>query len=649
MVGYLSETAFVGKLSFDIIMWIVILLITFYCIRRYPTDYDTNYRKRNRIILGSLCFLAALGFLFWGFMLPEDFAIRNYFLSTFGTYTPNETMIQLGMSPTVSPRAVGVTPVFALPTYEQWLILQKINSFAVTFALGIIFFFFKKSSTRALAKVRKVCGYIFLIFLVPAALNIHLYFDLEEFIVTIPICIITWLLLRTYLKDFVEPTLPVESVQHGDNKDFAPIIPELKTEIQQDEKLFSNKIRSVLLKNIIKYSTISMKDFKYSHKTHIRLLTTSLFLSIILSSAFLSIYQYYRERCEGYEYNSTYDLWISRKSYWKMQEYAHVDYKLGEPIFEDCSLYFNRYWYDNGIYKGQPQYCRLLSYKIIEDSAQYISTQMKRLEDDGYEYYGTITMDKHNSSHLQLVFYDGINHHFKYMHDGVLREAHQWCRKHVLEVRRGKAYEFIAYVPDFKIYDNDVENTYLLDDPAHLWNLKTWLHLAWSFIILSCVLIIYLFVLFIKTTKQTQNTRAKNLLMYLFASLFIEYLIYVLLLLTPTSFRDYYGLEVSLIFITYLLIFRLPLMIYTFNISKTEENVYYLFPQWLINFLNRYTSSEASIRAMLVFIIFPLFYLCTLPCGIFVLVYLIPAVIIYLLVFFIVWIIKGTTQEINKN
>ena len=49
MVGYLSETAFVGKLSFDIIMWIVILLISFYCIRRYPTDYYTNYRKRNRM------------------------------------------------------------------------------------------------------------------------------------------------------------------------------------------------------------------------------------------------------------------------------------------------------------------------------------------------------------------------------------------------------------------------------------------------------------------------------------------------------------------------------------------------------------------------------------------------------------------------
>lgn len=322
MVGYLSETAFVGKLFFDIIMWIVILLITFYCIRRNPTDYDTNYRKRNRMIIGSLCFLAAMGFLFWGFMLPEDFAIRNYFLSTFGTYTPNETMIQLGMSPTISPRAVGVTPIFALPTYEQWLILQKINSFAVTFALGIIFFFFKKSSTRTLAKIRKVCGYIFLIFLVPAALNIHLYFDLEEFIVTIPICIITWLLLRTYRKDFVEPTLPVESVQHRDNKDFAPLTPKLKvTNTMNNEPVYSvrkfnihkfvNAIKGwfvfVVTKTHLLFSRIkiqrkregsyksSFKNKKWKKITKIVLFSTlliSLTIGIILST--IAIFNYYK-------------------------------------------------------------------------------------------------------------------------------------------------------------------------------------------------------------------------------------------------------------------------------------------------------------------------------------------------------------------
>lgn len=647
MVGYLSETAFTGKLFFDIIMWIVILLITFYCIRRNPTDYDTNYRKRHRTILGVLCFISAAGLLFLDFVLPENFAIRNYFLSTFGTCTPNETMIQLGMSPTVSPRAAGVTPVFALPTYEQWLILQKINSFSLTFALGVIFFFFKKTSTRILAKVRKVCGYIFLILLVPAALNIHLYFDFEEFIVTIPICVITWLLLKTYRKDFVEPMLFVESVQHGDNKDFAPIAPEINTKNTLEDKGSSSTRKATsLFVNIVKSPTKIINSFKTSYKARISLLTISLCLSIILSVVFVSIYQYSKNQSERYEYNSTYDLWTLKHDGWEMQRYAHVDYKLGEPILEDCSLYFERYWYYEGYYQGQPQRCRLLSYKILEDSAQYISTQIKRLENEGYEFYGTITIDKkNNSSHHQLVFYDGISHHFRYKHDGVLRTAHQWCRKHILEVRRGKAYEFIAYVPDFKIYDNGVEDTYLLDDPALLWNLKTWLYLAWPFIILSCVLIICLFVLFIKNTTQIQNSRAKNLLKYLLTSLLIEYLICIPLAFTSTSFSDYYSFEISLIFIIYMLIFRLPLMIYTFNKSKTEENIYYLLPPWLMNFLNRYTSSEASIRAMLVFIIFPLFYLCTLPCGIFVLAYLIPTVIIYMLVFFIVWVIKGTTQN----
>lgn len=639
MLGYLSESTFIWKLMYDIIMWIVILSIVFYCINRNPTDYDTYYRKRYRTIMGVLCVLGAIGTLFINL---ENVLLSNYYLSTFGTYAPNETMIQFGMGPNVPMREAGVEAVFALPTFEQWLILSKINRFCVLIAFGIMFLFFKKSSTRPIAKVRKAFGYLFLLFLLPAALDSHHFFDMEEFIFTGIALLIVWLLLRTYRKDAITPTLPEESKQYGENKDFAPIIPEVKAEIQQNENFFSKKRRSALFKNMIKCSMKSMKNFKHSHKTHIILLTISLCLSIILSLVFVSIYRDCKDRCEHYIYDSTYDLWISREPYWEMQEYANVDYKLGEPIFDDCSLYFDRYWYDNGIYKGQLQYCRLLSYKIIEDSAQYISAQIKRLGNEGYKFFFTTTIDKHNSSHHQLVFYDGISAHFQYRHNGVVRTAHQWCRKHILEVRRGKAYEFIAYVPDFKIYDNDVENTYLLDDPAHLWNLKTWLHLAWSFIILSCVLIIYLFVLVIKTTKQTQNTRAKNLLMYLFASLFIESLIHI-----PLSF--FIGIEISLIFITYLLIFRLPLMIYIFKKSKIEENIYYLFPQWLMNFLNRYTSSEVSIRAMLVLIIFPLFYLCTLPCcGIFVLVYLIPAVIIYLLVFFIVWIIKGTTKEINK-
>jgi peptidoglycan/LPS O-acetylase OafA/YrhL len=226
MLGYLSETAFVGKLSFDIFMWIVILLITFYCIRRNPTDFDTNYRKRNRTVLGMLCFISAVGFLFLDLVLSEEVTLRNYFLSIFGTFTPNETMIQYGMGPNVPIREVGVKSVFALPTLEQWLVLRKVSNFALMSTLGIMCLFYKKSSIRIIPKVRKVLGYISLLFLVPAAFDSLYYFDFEEFIFVAVVCLITWLLLRTYQKDAKTPTLPTESVQYGENEDFAPIAPE---------------------------------------------------------------------------------------------------------------------------------------------------------------------------------------------------------------------------------------------------------------------------------------------------------------------------------------------------------------------------------------------------------------------------------------
>ena len=657
MVGYLSETAFVGKLSFDIIMWIVILLITFYCIRRYPTDYYTNYRKRNRIILGSLCFLAALGFLFLGFMLPEDFAIRNYFLSTFGTYTPNEIMIQLGMSPTVSPRAVGVTPIFALPTYEQWLILQKINSFAVTFALGIIFFYFKKSSTRTLAKVRKVCGYIFLIFLVPAALNIHLYFDLEEFIVTIPICIITWFLLRTYRKDFLEPTLPVESVQHGDNKDFAPIATEVIHSIENTSTSKISTKLTLLTSKINKMKSYNKQVSSSAANTIILLIVTALLaISFLVFNSYRGYYidENYKKE---WSYQSEYDVWC--KEGWHNQTYIGVNHSLGTPMRKGTSLYYQDYWKsnDNNLvgYKELPQYYRLLSY-VIDDSANYISKQIVRLKQQNVVWKNNVYIDQYGESRNQLVFWDSADKSFYFEYNGRRVYAPYWSRKHILEVSRNKAYEFIAYYPCgySDSYDNSFEENYSLDNPNRmfLFKLKKMTILLWIFMLMTCLSGIVFIVLLTKKIKQEQikNIRAYKLLMYQLILTIIEFVTFAIIVLTSADYKFYYETNIVriLIYGTTLLFVKVPLLLYVYKKIKKEDNLYYLFPQWLMNFINRYTSSEAALRAVLILIIFPLFYLSTLPFGIFVLAYLIPAVIIYMLVFFIVWIIKGTTQEINK-
>ena len=169
---------------------------------------------------------------------------------------------------------------------------------------------------------------------------------------------------------------------------------------------------------------------------------------------------------------------------------------------------------------------------------------------------------------------------------------------------------------------------------------------------MTCLSGIVFIVLLTKKIKQEQikNIRAYKLLMYQLILIIIEFVTFAIIVLTSADYEFYYETNIVriLIYGTTLLLVKVPLLLYVYKKIKKEDNLYYLFPQWLMNFINRYTSSEAALRAVLILIIFPLFYLSTLPFGIFVLAYLIPAVIIYMLVFFIVWIIKGTTQEINK-
>ena len=652
MLGYLSESTFVWKLIYDIIMWIVILSIVFYCIKRNPTDYDTNYRKRYRTIMGVLCILGAIGLMFINL---KNLLLPNYYLSTFGTFTPNETMLQYGMGPNVPMREAGVDAVFALPTFEQWLVLSKIKNFSILAACGLMFLFYKKSATRTAAKIRKAFGYFFLLFLVPAALDSHYFFDWEEFLFTGIAVLIVWLLLRTYSKDAIAPTLPEESKLHSENKDFMAIKPEKEIVITQPQADVSKESQ----KNE-KLPRKQCKNRNGNSKVLILLLSVFANLFLLLSVVFISFYHYSEEQCSRYEYNTTYDLWILRNysSPWKMQEYKYVDYQLGKPIVEDYSLCLTRYgtreegrsWYYVGWTSNtsHPQYYRLLSYNI-DDSTNYISSQMKRLQAEGYSFEISFVR-KYNKEYQQLIFYDSIDDAFKYMHNSVMKETNCWYRKHIVEVRRGKAYEFIAYVPDLNIYDDCYESDYLLDSPKNVWNVEMWRGLSWlcmgCTILFAITLLIY--TICNRQKLQIENKHAFSALIYQSICVILEYPLYVIYALFDCS-GELLPYEVTIVYAIFLFSFRLPLIIYTFRKIKCESGSYSLFPQWLENTINHFATSEAPMRAMLVFIIFPLFYICTLPCGIFALLYLIPAIVLYILVFFIIWIIKGIAIPVDKN
>ena len=654
MLGYLSESTFVWKLIYDIIMWIVILSIVFYCIKRNPTDYDTNYRKRYRTIMGVLCILGAVGLMF---INQKNVLLPNYYLSTFGTLTPNETMIQYGMGPNVPMREAGVEAVFALPTFEQWLILIKVKSFSVWMGFGIMFLFFKKSSTRPVAKVRKAFGYLFLLFLVPATLASHNFFDWEEFLFTGIAILMAWLLLRTYRKDAIAPTLPEESKQHSENKDFAPIEPETcinDSRVTSGDRVFcfANKEKNQEKK------TKCLFKASYNYLSKIFLALSVFFF--LFTVPFLMLEKKLDDANESmsyrkYHFNSDWNVYL-RGEGWEVGRYHNiVDTNLGEPLHADYTLYKEYYNYLDNNYKGnkdlyfetsynQPMYVRFLNYK-------YLGTNnlLEHLLERGYV-VGCVDIEPNRQ---QIIYWDRIRANINWSRSGWIDHYDYWLRKHIYEEKDGIVSEYIVYMLNEELYDDSVEKNFTIVEPAKAKNLTNHTWMLWYFI--SAFLSIICFSIYaVLITKQTiqKNKRALKLFRYLSSCLVAEYvtcliILYCNLPLKGYDFNDF--LTLIFTFTAYLCIIRIPLMVFVYKNIDGENINNYLIPQWLEKTINHFATSEAPLRAMLVFVLFPLFYICTLPCGIFALLYLIPAIVLYILVFFIIWIIKGVAIPVDKN
>ena len=173
------------------------------------------------------------------------------------------------------------------------------------------------------------------------------------------------------------------------------------------------------------------------------------------------------------------------------------------------------------------------------------------------------------------------------------------------------------------------------------------------FAILTLGIFIWAFLYEIKqVTKCVKNKRSVTSFQYMACSLFVEYTIHLIVVLfnLPLDHYDFENLSIFLyIFFGYLCLFRIPIMTYTYKQIFKEDDMFYLLPQWLIKLVNSYAESEAPMRAMLAFIIYPLFYLCTVPGGVFFLGYVIPAIIIYTIVFFILWVIRGATKKNSES
>lgn len=659
MLGYYSEMDYVAKVFYDIAMWIVILLVIARCIRRNPTDYDTNYRKRLRMIMAGICFVIAIGLIF---ISTKNISLPFYYLHTFGTFTPSDTMIHYGMLSNIHMYESWDKPIFALPTYEQWLVLSKIDNVCLLSAVGLIFLLYKKSSTRIIAKVRKVFGYIFLLLVVPSALDTVHFFDWTEIILVIIVLFLTWLLLKAYKKDDVVPVLPTEAMLYGENKDFSSIEPELQVEINEVAQYEELKETEQEVMQTEEYDNIEepQKEDEYvtkytepndkpeTMKLSIKILIWTVAIlgiaSIVASFVLTKKYKIVQHKISQYNYNNTYDLWTTGDVWW-MQEYKYVDKRLGTPIVNGYSLYKNYYHieynYSHGcdFYYYYPQYFRLLSYNK-HDSVNIL----EMLQKEGYEHYSMIDME---TGHNTIVFYDTIKvDRYIYEHKGVKKQCDYWCRKHIIEERRGKVYEYIAYVPDRSIYERKIENHYEVDDPAILFKLKTWRILSWISIVMTTLLGIVLLIIYITQikTRGVKNKRAYRLFLIHTVGCIIEYFVFLLSLNQDWLKDTYLGMVIYIpIFIIHIV-----LMISTYRKIFEEDTTFYLLPQWLMNVVKSLCTTEASLRSLIVFIIYPLYYVYALPFGCVVLFYIIPAIVVYALVVLTNWIIKGNAISLNK-
>lgn len=201
-------------------MQVIIMICMVNFAKRQPTDYDTKYMRRWRVVSGISWFVLA----FFQFFIIEKFSLPIYYYAIYGTMTPSSDIIQTGVSPylTLYPNVE-----WGHLTFQQWLLETRIENVLRYISLGLYFLLYKPSSVKKWVKVRKFIGYTLLLYFLPAAINFH-YFSIAEFASIIIVSLCIYFLTRTYKKDAVAPIAPKSHIGYNGKpvEDMQPIEPE---------------------------------------------------------------------------------------------------------------------------------------------------------------------------------------------------------------------------------------------------------------------------------------------------------------------------------------------------------------------------------------------------------------------------------------
>lgn len=667
MMDFVTNSQFESILTLRVILGIGIVYLMWQFAIRNPTDYDTPYRRKMRHVYGWICCAGAIGFIFLAVAGPFPFSLPWYYLDLYGTVSPSDDALLYGISSNMIVRAPSVHYVWGRLTFEQWAMCSSVSGVLEWAALAVYAFAMKRSSVKWFAKLRKATGYILLIILPAQVNNLH-YFDMYELIPLAVYVLIVYLLVRTYKSDNKEPKLP-EEAKYQHIQDFKVEEPEAVADIEVTPSVVKAEGKVVTVPNEDKLRKVpkcysQFKTLSYQKKILTIILWVLCAICFVATVVFASLervadYKEYKYRafCYGFKYCEDYDVYLKDNEQHGIYEwdYDHVDDNLGIPIHPGKSLRLKFYgtpygdeieYYDY----NQPMYLRCLNYEKDNNLGKSLFAHLQEL---GYPITGKVNV---KTGRTQIIYWDKIEEDIIVASKSTIRGPYEhydgWTRKHIIEEKDDKVYELIICMIDKDTYDNSIERVYSIENPSDFTPVsipsKTWKMLYVIFAFIFIILVTCAFIVSCKNKENILNPKAFRLYKYMIGCVIIEYLIHIIVFLFDTSLGRDALLGFIIVFVLYLCILRIPTMVYVYKKIGQPRERFYLVPQWMQEVIKGYSETETPLRAALVFLLYPLFYLCTLPAGICVLFYLIPAIIIYVIVFFIIWVIKGTTKQINQ-
>ena len=121
IIPFLSTEQFFQHLQCAIVMQVIIMICMVNFAKRQPTDYDTKYMRRWRVVSGIAWFVLA----FFQFFIIEKFSLPIYYYAIYGTMTPSTDIIPTGVSPylTLYPNVE-----WGHLTFQQWLLETRLEN-----------------------------------------------------------------------------------------------------------------------------------------------------------------------------------------------------------------------------------------------------------------------------------------------------------------------------------------------------------------------------------------------------------------------------------------------------------------------------------------------------------------------------------------